>query len=286
MFTGSDGTLGIITEIGLRLLGQPEHVAAASCAFRDLAGAVQTVVETLQLGVPVAPIELMDAVQVRACNAYSHTNLTEQPTLLFEFHGSAGGVREPAETVRVMAESNGGAQYQRAEHAEDRSRLWAARHKAYSAAQALRPGTQLIVTDVCVPISRLTDCIVETHADIAEAGPVAPIVGHVGDGNFHVFFTVDPHSPDEQAQIETLNDRRVARALAMDGTCTGEHGIGLGKQQKLIVELGEDTVALMRRLKRACDPAGILNPGKIFAGGRWADDTAAIAPVLIFGTTL
>lgn len=264
LFTGSEGTLGIITEIGLRLHGQPEHVAAASCAFPDLGGAVQTVVETLQMGVPVARIELLDEVQVRACNAYSRTCLAEAPTLLFEFHGSEAGVREQTETVRMLAMANGGGQFEWAALAEDRSRLWAARHKAYSAAQALRPGSQLVVTDVCVPISRLTECIVETHADIAAAGLVAPIVGHVGDGNFHVFFTVDPHSPAEVAQIAAMNDRLVSRALAMDGTCTGEHGIGLGKQSKLLDELGEDAVALMRRLKLACDPAGILNPGKIF----------------------
>jgi len=265
LFTGSEGTLGIITEIGLKLHGQPEHVAAATCAFGDLSGAVNSVVETLQMGVPIARIELLDAVQVRACNLYSHTRLAEQPTLFLEFHGSQAGVCEQTEIVRLIAESHGGAQFQWATVAEDRSRLWAARHRAYSAAQALRPGSQLIVTDVCVPISRLTECIVDTHADIAEAGLVAPIVGHVGDGNFHVFLTVDPENCEERRQAQALNDRLVARALAMDGTCTGEHGIGLGKQDKLLDELGPDAVALMRRLKQACDPAGILNPGKIFA---------------------
>lgn len=266
LFVGSEGTLGIITEIGLRLHGQPESIAAATCAFASLDGAVQTVIQTLQVGVPVARIELLDTAQVRAVNTYSRTELPEAPTLMFEFHGSEASVREQTEMVGMLAETNGGGEFAWATLAEDRNRLWAARHKAYHAAKALRPGCELVVTDVCVPISRLADCILETHADIEAAGVVAPIVGHVGDGNFHVFFSVDPSSPDEIALVHKLNDQMVARALAMDGTCTGEHGIGLGKQEKLIDELGADTVDVMRRIKQALDPDQILNPGKIFRG--------------------
>ncbi|WP_243453888.1 FAD-binding oxidoreductase [Sandaracinobacteroides saxicola] len=264
LFVGSEGTLGIVTEIGLRLHGQPEKIAAASVAFDSLDGAVRSVVEILQIGVPVARVEILDAAMVGAVNAYSKTGFAERPSLLFEFHGSEAGVREQAETVAMLTEANGGWGFEWALRTEDRNRLWAARHHAYHAAQGLRPGSRLIVTDVCVPIARLTECLVETHADIAAAGIVAPIVGHVGDGNFHVFLTVDPDNEAEIAQARELNDRLVARALAMDGTCTGEHGIGLGKQDKLVDELGSEAVALMRRIKQALDPHNILNPGKIF----------------------
>jgi len=265
LFVGSEGTLGLITEVGLRLRGIPETIAAASCGFADLGGATRCVIELLQLGVPIARVELMDAVQVRACNAYSRTSLVEAPTLVFEFHGAPAAVREQVETVEALAQANGGAAFAWAHAAEARSALWRARHNAYHAAQALRPGSTLIVTDVCVPISRLADCIVETHADLAAGGVVAPIVGHVGDGNFHVFFCVDPNDTTDIARARALNDRLVARALAMDGTCTGEHGIGMGKIGKLIDELGAGTVDAMSTLKRSLDPGGLFNPGKIFA---------------------
>lgn len=264
LFVGSEGTLGIVTEIGLKLHGQPESMASATCAFATLEGAVQTVVETLQMGVPIARIELMDPVQVRACNAYSKTELVEAPTLLFEFHGSEASTREQAELVGMVAENNGGLGFAWASLAEERSKLWAARHKAYHAAQALRAGSQVIVTDVCVPISRLAECIIETQADIGETQLIAPMVGHVGDGNFHVLIVIDPADTAEIERARSFNDRLVARALAMEGTCTGEHGIGLGKQEKLIDELGAETVDVMRRIKQALDPQNILNPGKIF----------------------
>ena len=264
LFIGSEGTLGIITEIGLKLHGLPEAVAVAIAPFETLRGAVETVVATMQIGVPIARVELLDAVQVGAINAYSGTNLKQKPTLMFEFHGSEAGVAEQRETVGLVAAEHGCDGFEWATQTEDRSALWKARHNAYFAAQALRPGSQLIVTDVCVPISALTDCITQTHADIAAAGRVAPIVGHVGDGNFHVFFTVDPNDPVDIDHVRQLNDRLVDRALAMDGTCTGEHGIGIGKQQKLVDELGPDAVEIMRRIKNALDPDHVLNPGKIF----------------------
>jgi D-lactate dehydrogenase (cytochrome) len=264
LFVGSEGTLGIVTEIGLKLHGQPESIASATCAFETLEGAVQCVVETLQMGVPIARIELMDPIQVRACNAYSKTELAEAPTLLFEFHGSEASTREQTELVGIVAENNGGQGFAWASLAEERSKLWAARHKAYHAAQALRAGSQVIVTDVCVPISRLAECIIATQGDIVDTALIAPIVGHVGDGNFHVLILVDPADSGEIERARAFNDRLVARALAMEGTCTGEHGIGLGKQDKLIDELGSDTVDVMRRIKQALDPQNILNPGKIF----------------------
>lgn len=265
MFLGSEGTLGVITGVTLKLYGRPESEAAAICAFDDLQGAVDCVIDTMQMGVQVARVELMDSMQVRACNAFSNTALAETPTLVFEFHGSEAGVKEQAETVREIVAANGGRDFVWTARLEDRNDLWKARHNAYYAAQALRPGSSLMVTDVCVPISRLADCILETHADIAQAELIAPIVGHVGDGNFHVMFTVDPNSEAEIALVHSLNDRLVDRALRMEGTCTGEHGIGLGKRDKLVKEMGERAVQAMASLKAALDPKGIMNPGKIFA---------------------
>ncbi|MBW3559966.1 MAG: FAD-binding protein [Proteobacteria bacterium] len=264
LFVGSEGTLGVITEVTLRLSGLPETVVAAVCPFDDLAGAVGCVIETMQTGVPLARIELLDAVQIGACNAYSRTELPETPTLFLEFHGAPRAVEEQVGTFAEIAARHGAGAVSRATRPEDRSRLWRARHNAYHAAQALRPGTSLVVSDVCVPISRLADCVLATHADIAEAGMVAPIVGHVGDGNFHVMFTVDGSDPVEVSRVRLLNDRLVDRALAMDGTCTGEHGIGAGKREKLIAELGGEAVGLMLAVKRAFDPQGLLNPDKIF----------------------
>ena len=264
LFIGSEGTLGIITEIGLRLYGRPEAIAVATSSFDTLEGAVDTVVAIMQIGIPIARVELLDTAQVRAINAYSGTRLSENPTLMFEFHGSEAGVAEQTQAVAAMAGEFGGSEFAWATQAEQRNELWKARHHAYFAAQALRPGTQLVVTDVCVPISQLTAAITAAHRDIAEAGLVAPIVGHVGDGNFHVFFPVDPGDPAEIAQVAALNHRMVDRALAVGGTCTGEHGIGLGKQAKLVAELGDETIDVMRTIKRALDPQGLLNPGKIF----------------------
>jgi D-lactate dehydrogenase (cytochrome) len=264
LFVGSEGTLGIMTELTLRLYGIPERIDAAVCGFARLEDAVSAVIAVIQIGVPIARIELLDEVQVRACNAYSKTRFAERPTLFLEFHGSAASVASDVATVAEILSSFGGEDLEWAQAQEDRSRLWKARHDAYHAAKALRPGADIIVTDVCVPISALAACILETRADIDAAGLTAPIVGHVGDGNFHVMALTDPNDPAEVEALHAFNDRLVARALAMDGTSTGEHGIGLGKRDKLIDELGEDAVDTMRRIKRALDPAGILNPDKIF----------------------
>ena len=265
LFVGSEGTLGIITEIGLRLHGLPEAVAVAVCPFSTIKNAIDTVVMAMQMGIPLARIEFLDQAQIAAINIYSHTQLAEKPTLMMEFHGSDSAVREQAELLESIARSFDCEEFKWATLVEERTALWKARHNAYFAAQSIRPGSQLVVTDVCVPISRLTDCITETHADIQHEGLIGPIVGHVGDGNFHVFLSVDPTNSDELERVRRINDRLVDRALAMDGTCTGEHGIGIGKQDKLIDELGADAIMVMRNLKHALDPNYLLNPGKIFA---------------------
>ncbi|MBS0284175.1 MAG: FAD-binding protein [Proteobacteria bacterium] len=263
LFIGAEGTLGIITEVTLRLHPIPEAVSAAVCGFETIAGAVETVVQAIQCGVPLARIELLDDAQIRAVNAWSKLDLPELPTLFLEFHGSVNGVAEQIETLGALASQNGGGDFQWSNLPEERSRLWRARHEAYYAAINLRPGAVGWTTDVCVPISRLPECIAETKRDLDAASIPATILGHVGDGNFHVIFPIDPRSADELREVEALNDRIVARALAMDGTCTGEHGIGLGKQAALIEELG-DAVDVMRTVKRALDPQDLFNPGKIF----------------------
>lgn len=262
LFVGSEGTLGVITEVQLRLYGIPEATSAAICHFADLQGAVNTVIATIQTGVPVARIELLDEVQVRACNAYSKLGYPERPTLFFEFHGTQAGVKEQAETVGALAEEFGGSGFQWATRQEERTALWQARHDAYWAAKALKPGSEGWATDVCVPISRLAECILETKRDIQESGIVAPIVGHVGDGNFHLVYLLDPGDAAQHKAAEEVNDRMIARALQMGGTCTGEHGIGYGKMHFLQAEHGE-AVALMREIKLALDPDNIMNPGKV-----------------------
>jgi len=264
LMIGSEGTLGVITEITLRLHGIPEAISAAVCSFETLAGAVDTVVQTIQLGVPIARVEILDDMQMRAINRWSKLDYPELTTLFFEFHGTEASVAEQAETVRELASSNGGGEFRWSNLPEERSKLWEARHQAYYAALGLRKGSVGWPTDVCVPISRLAECIGETKRDLEGASMPATILGHVGDGNFHVVFVLDPDSKEEAAEAEHLNRRLVERALAMDGTCTGEHGIGLGKQDWLIAELGE-TVDLMRTIKRALDPKNLFNPGKIFS---------------------
>jgi D-lactate dehydrogenase (cytochrome) len=266
LFVGSEGTLGVITEITLKLFGQPEAVSAAVCAFDSIEAAVSAVIQTIQFGIPVARIELLDEVQIEAVNRYSNLSYAVKPTLLFEFHAtSAAGAAEHANAVGEITREHGGSQFQWASTTEDRARLWAARHNTYWAALAMRPGGKAWVTDVCVPISALAECIAETKRDLAASSAYAPLVGHVGDGNFHLNFILDPADPRQVAEVKSLNARLVARALALGGTCTGEHGIGLGKQQYLLDEHGENAVAVMRALKHALDPAGIMNPGKIFS---------------------
>ena len=262
LFVGSEGTLGIITEVQLRLYGIPEAISAAVCQCPDLRSAVDTVIVAMQLGIPVARIELLDDVQMDACIRYSKLEeFAPKPTLFFEFHGTDAGVREQAEMIESIAGDHGGSRFRWATKPEDRSRLWKARHNAYYAALALAPGKQAFATDACVPISRLTDCVLETQADVMATGLVAPIVGHVGDGNFHLVVLFDPAQPDERGKAEALAARVSMRAIAMGGTCTGEHGIGVHKLDALVAEHG-DAVAVMQTIKRALDPRNILNPGK------------------------
>ncbi|HXC14864.1 MAG TPA: FAD-linked oxidase C-terminal domain-containing protein [Stellaceae bacterium] len=262
LFVGSEGTLGVITELTVRLYGIPEAISAAVCAFPTLENAVDTVISTIQAGVPVARIELLDEAQMAAINKYSKLDHQVAPTLFFEFHGSPGGVAEQSETVKSIAAEYGGADFRWATTAEQRSKLWQARHDAYYAALALRPGSKGWATDVCVPISRLAECIRETKQDLAQSPIPSALVGHAGDGNFHLVFMIDPDRPEEIAEASRLNDQMVARALSMEGTCTGEHGVGYGKMNFLIAEHGE-AVSVMRTIKRALDPDNIMNPGKI-----------------------
>ncbi|MCG8510786.1 MAG: FAD-binding protein [Rhodospirillales bacterium] len=262
LFVGSEGTLGVITELTLRLFGIPEAISSAVVSFPDLESAVQTVILTIQSGIPIARIELLDEVQMDAVNRYSKLDYAVQPTLFMEFHGSDSGVKEQAESVQEIAGDFGGADFQWSVLAEERNRLWRARHDAFYAAMALRPGCGGMTTDVCVPISRLADCILETKADIQESHLIAPLVGHVGDGNFHLVILVDPDDPRDMEEAKRLSDRLVMRALAMDGTCTGEHGVGYGKMDFLVAEHGE-ALSVMRAVKKALDPDNLMNPGKI-----------------------
>ncbi|MBM3336740.1 MAG: FAD-binding protein [Betaproteobacteria bacterium] len=266
LFVGSEGTLGIITEVTLKIYPQPEAISAAVCSFNDIASAVNTVIQTIQMGVPVARVEFVDENGVRAFNKHDKLTLPEKPLLLFEFHGSEHGVKEQAELVQQIADEHQAIGFEWATRPEDRSRLWQARHNAYFALLQMRPGCRAISTDCCVPISRLAECLLETKADCERENIIHGIVGHVGDGNFHVQMLVDPNDPEDIARAEGVNERMVHRAIAMDGTCTGEHGIGLHKMDFLIHETGEDAVDMMRSIKHALDPNNIFNPGKII---RW-----------------
>ncbi|MCM0043222.1 MAG: FAD-binding protein [Burkholderiaceae bacterium] len=266
LFVGSEGTLGIITEVTLKIYPQPEAISAAVCSFPDIGSAVNAVIQTIQMGVPVARVEFVDENSVRALNKYDKLTLPEKPLLLFEFHGSEPGVQEQADIVRQIADEHGAIGFEWATRPEDRSRLWQARHNAYFALLQLRAGCRAISTDCCVPISRLAECLLETKADLEREQVVHGIIGHVGDGNFHVQMLVDPNDPADIARAEGVNERMVTRAIAMQGTCTGEHGIGLHKIDFLVQECGEDTVDTMRTLKHALDPNNILNPGKVL---RW-----------------
>ena len=262
LFVGSEGTLGVITEIQLRLYGIPEAISSAVCSFESLEGAVNAVIMTIQMGIPVARIELLDDVMMDAVNKYAKLDYPVTSTLFFEFHGSPRGVEEQAETVGEIAAEHGGGDFRWTARQEERNQLWQARHDAYYAALALRPGCKGWATDVCVPISHLAECILETKQDIESSSLLAPIVGHVGDGNFHLAFIVDPDDQGEMTRSREVNDRMVLRALALGGTCTGEHGIGYGKLDFLTAEHGE-AVPVMRQIKQALDPDGIMNPGKM-----------------------
>ncbi|MPZ58399.1 MAG: FAD-binding protein [Rhizobiales bacterium] len=263
LIVGSEGTLGIITELTLKLTGIPEAIASGICPFPTVEAACNATILTIQAGIPVARIELLDALQVRASNSYSKLTLPETPMLFVEFHGTAEGVAEQSRRFGEIAAELGGGPFEWATKPEDRTRLWQARHDAYWAGRALRPGAMPLATDVCVPISRLAECVTETQRDIAEAGFLGPIAGHVGDGNFHVTLLVDMQDQAEIKKTEALLERLVERALAMDGTCTGEHGVGQGKMKYLLAEHGPEALAAMRAIKRALDPDNILNPGKI-----------------------
>jgi D-lactate dehydrogenase (cytochrome) len=267
LLVGSEGTLAVITEITLKLYGIPEAISGGICPFHSVEAACQATIAAIQTGIPVARIELLDALQVKAVNAYSKLSLPERPMLCVEFHGSEAGVAEQSERFGAIAADCGGGPFQWATRAEDRSRLWQARHDAYWSAFGLRPGAKAIATDVCVPISRLAECVVATQEDIAACRLIAPIVGHVGDGNFHLSLLVDMDDADEVARAEGLLERLVERALAMDGTCTGEHGVGQGKMKYLAAEHGDAALAAMRAVKQALDPQNIMNPGKIVTLG-------------------
>ena len=264
LMVGSEGTLGVITEITLKLHPLPESVAAAICFFPGVAGAVNTTIALIQMGVPIARCELLDAHAVRAVNHHDKLGLKEAPMLLMEFHGSPASVQEQAATVQEIAREHGGEDFQWATTPEERTRLWTARHHAYLSALQMKPGSRAVTTDTCVPISRLAEMVVAAVDEAAAAGLPHFVVGHVGDGNFHIAYLIDPALPAERALAESLNERVVQRAIAAQGTCTGEHGIGLHKQGFLVDETGEGSVALMRAIKQALDPLGILNPGKIF----------------------
>ena len=264
LFVGSEGTLGVMTEVTVRLYPLPEAISAAICSFPSIESAVKTVIQTIQLGVPIARVELIDHNTVRMVNAYAKLGLREEALLLMEFHGSPAGVKEQAESVQEIASEHGGNAFEWATTPEERTRLWTARHNAYFAALQSKPGCRAISTDTCVPISRLADCLLDSVAETDASGIPYFLVGHVGDGNFHFGYLIDPENPQEREIAETLNHKLVNRALSLGGTCTGEHGIGLHKMDFLVTEAGEGAVNMMRTLKQALDPHNIMNPGKIF----------------------
>jgi len=263
LIVGSEGTLGVITELTLKLAGIPEAISGGICPFPSVEACCNATITTIQSGIPVARIEILDALQVRAVNLYSKLGLPETPMLFLEFHGTEASVAQQSQRFGDIAREFGGGPFEWATRPEDRTRLWEARHNAALSCKALRPGAHIVATDVCVPISRLAECVVETQRDIAASRILAPIVGHVGDGNFHLTLLIDMDDADEVTRAQALSQRLVERALDMDGTCTGEHGVGQGKMKYLKAEHGEPALAAMRALKRALDPLDIMNPGKI-----------------------
>ncbi|CAN7999007.1 unnamed protein product [Ixodes hexagonus] len=265
LFVGSEGTLGIITQATLKLHSAPQVTVAAVCPFPTVSAAIEAVVQVLQCSVPMARIEFLDEMTIRACNHYSKTDFTESPTLFLEFHGSSEeAVQEQVDTVIELAEGNGGTNFQWAKEPEERSRLWKARHAIFYATCAMRPNTRCYVTDVCVPISKLPELVALAKEDIAKNNILATVVGHVGDGNFHTMMLFDPKDPGELKKIKDVAQQLGSRSLQLGGTSTGEHGIGVGKQKLLVEEIGEDGVALLKRLKNAVDPKNLMNPGKLF----------------------
>ena len=264
LMVGSEGTLGVITEVTVKLYPLPEAISAAACSFPSIEAAVRTTIAVIQMGVPIARVELIDAHTVRMVNAYAKLGLREEPMLLMEFHGSPTGVKEQAELVQDIASEHGGNAFEWASTPEARTRLWTARHNAYFAAIQSRPGCRAVTTDTCVPISRLADCLLDSVAEAEASGLPYFLVGHVGDGNFHFGYLIDPDSTHERELAEALNHKLVARALKLEGTCTGEHGVGLHKMDFLVTETGNGAVDMMRAIKRALDPKNIMNPGKIF----------------------
>jgi len=268
LFIGSEGTLGIIVELSLRLHGRPEAISSARVYFDDIDGAVNTAIQTIQYGIPIARVELLDAAQMRAINQYSKTRYAEKIALFLEFHGSHASVKEQAKTVGEICADLGGSEFEWTTYEEQRREMWDARHSAAYAVMAVKPSAKVYVTDVCVPLSRLADCIRETREDVEISTNVPTfLLGHIGDGNFHYVFLVDPDDPSEFERILQLSERMVQRAIRMGGTCTGEHGIGLGKQKYLQLEFGETGVELMRTLKLAMDPHNLMNPGKLVPAG-------------------
>ncbi len=264
LLVGSEGTLGVITEVTLKLYPLPEAISAATCSFPSIEAAVRTTIQIIQLGIPIARVELIDARTVQMVNTHSKLGLPEEPLLLMEFHGSPAGVKEQAELVQEIAAEFGSHGFEWATTPEERTRLWTARHNAYFAAIQSKPGCRAIATDTCVPISRLADCLLDSVAEADASGIPYFLVGHVGDGNFHFGYMIDPDKPEERERAETLNHSLVARALRLEGTCTGEHGVGLHKMDFLVSETGAGAVDMMRAIKRALDPKNIMNPGKIF----------------------
>jgi len=264
LMVGSEGTLGVITEVTVKLYPLPEAISAAVCSFPSIEAAVRTTIEVIQMGIPIARVELIDHNTIRMVNAHSKLTLRESPMLLMEFHGSPTGVKEQAELVQEIASGHGSDAFEWASTPEDRTRLWTARHNAYFAAIQSRPGCKAISTDTCVPISRLADCLLDSIAEVDATDIPYFLVGHVGDGNFHFGYLIDPNIPEERRIAEELNHKLVTRALALEGTCTGEHGVGLHKMDFLVTEAGDGAVNMMRTIKRALDPQNIMNPGKIF----------------------
>ena len=265
LFVGSEGTLGIITEVTVRLYAVQEAMSAAVCAFQSVDGCTDTVIQTIQSGVPIARCDIVCEKTIDAINKYKKTSYRVAPTVFFEFHGTKAGVVEQAETVQAIAKENGGMDFHWATKPEERNQLWDARHHAYFACLQIQPGSRAVSTDVCVPISRLSECVKETMADVKDYIAPVPLLGHIGDGNFHLMLLVDPAKPEQTELAKKFNARLVDRAIRMEGTCTGEHGVGMGKMESMRKELGDETISVMRDPKRLFDPENLMNPGKVVA---------------------